>query len=257
MEKYFWNKTNIYGLAGIVSWAITVLVLFIPFKGDSTVSLVIWNSPLGIIVITLFVIAVVLYAYALFKTEKRLSFNDQKAIVSERQKVLPELRESVEKRLKALRPLMNKAEKLPLMQYWEKYLKNTMPYLVTKRKPQKPIEITNKLVRKKFPINNLYYYELKETDPFYKRILDNYNIILSKVDDKKLKKKLHSLWWLEHIARSLQIYASLSMNNKKIPNVPMGYRGGYRGKQYTEDGFQIQLKDIESRINELLRGDDL
>jgi len=77
------------------------------------------------------------------------------------------------------------------------------------------------------------------------------------VDDKELKQNLVALWRLEHISHSLQIYAGLSMSNKKIPNVPLGYRLGLRGKHTSEKGFQIQLKVVEDRIKELIKGDDL
>jgi hypothetical protein len=257
MDRKFWNKTNIFGISGIFAYAVTTLVLFIPFKGEPGMSLVNWHSPLGIIVLILFVISVGLYAWGILKREHNLSFNDKKVIVAERQEILPKLRLSMESKLKATRPLINRAENLPLNQYWEKYLKNTMPYLITKQRPQKPLEITNKLVRKKFPLNNLYYQELKENDANYKQVEDNYNIILSKIDDSELKKSLKWLWRSEHFAHSAQIYASLSMKNKNIPNVPLGYRLGLKSKHFTESGFQDCLREVENRIYYLLRGDDL
>lgn len=261
MGKTFWNKTTLYGLAGLLSWAITVLVLFIPFKGDSTMSLVKWNSPLGIIVIALFVLTVILYGIAILKKEQQLSYPDKQVKMQERKHVLPKLQSVIENRLKALQPLIIKSEKLPLNQYWEKYLKNTFPYLITKKKPPKPLEICNKLVRHGFLFDNLYYQELKENDSKYQKAIENYNQKLSEtkavVNDIVLNKKLNSLWKFEHMTNSLQIYSTVNMNNKEIPNVPLGYKGGLKGKRMGKEGFQNEITEINRRINFLLEGNDL
>jgi hypothetical protein len=261
MQNKFWNKTNIFGLAGILAYSVTTLVLFIPFKGEPSMSIIDWRSPLGIIVIVLFVISVILYIWGIFKKEKTLSFNDKKALVEGRAQLLPKLRLCIDSRLKATRPLINKAESLSLNQYWEKYLKNTMPYIITKKKPERPLQIANSLVRHGFMFNNLYYQELKEADGNYKRTVDNYKLTISQVDsiisDKKLNSLLRGLWKYEHMHHSIQIYASLNMGNKNIPNTPLGYRGGLKGKHFSEEGFQSLLTDVNKRITYLLEANDL
>jgi len=223
-------------------------------------SLVRWDSPLGIIVIFLFSITVVLYLIAILKTERHLSYPDKTALVEERKQTLLKLKHSIESRMKATRPLITKSERLPLNQYWDKYLKNAFPYIITRKNPQKPVKIINDLVNRGFVLNNLYYQELKESDPNYNQIVDNYNINNSKIDKwalKVLEPKLNWLWRLEHYTSSTLICATLSMSNKRVPNVPIGYRLGLFGKKRSRDNIQNCLTEIESKISELLRGEDL
>jgi hypothetical protein len=258
MGNTFWNKTNILGLAGLLAYAVTFLVLLIPFKGEPSVSLVDWRSPLGIIVICLFVTSIGLYIWGILK--RSLSFNDKKALVEGRRQTLSDLRQSIDRRLKATRPLATKAERMSILQYWDKYLKNTYPYIITKQKPRKPLEITNSLVKHGFMWNNLYYQELKENDGNYKRAVDEYNINYSKIDDrgrKALERPLRWLWRLEHITSSTQIYTTFSMNNKQIPNAPSGYRKGLWGKHKCEESLQDCLTNVENQISKLVQGDDL
>lgn len=261
MGNKFWNKTNIYGLAGALSWVITVLVLFIPFKGDSTVSLVQWDSPLGIVVIALSCIVAALYFIAILKHDKVLSFNDKKALLEERGKILPKLQTAIDNRLKAALPLKNKAEKYPLSKYWEDYLRYTLRYIGRRNKPKSDQEISNQLFNKGFMLNNLYYQDLKEQDGNYKRSVECYNLVLSQVkttvNDKELVKRLNYLWRMEHWCRSTQIYATIKMSNKKIPNIPLGYHGGLWGKHTNEQGFQGQLEFVKKRITELMEANDL
>jgi hypothetical protein len=146
------------------------------------------------------------------------------------------------------------------MTYWDRYIGNTMPYLVTKQKPKKPLDITNALVRKRFPLNNLYYRELKETDAQYKRALNNYNLCLTKIDiygRKQLTSLLKWLWTIEHINNSLQIYSMLSISNKYIPHNPFGLSLGYKGKEISENSFQNQLNTVKDKIKYLVEGNDL
>lgn len=256
MPSRKWNRAIILGLAGILSNIIALAFFFIPQKGEHIVSID-WGSPQGVTVLVLIPINIILFVVGIFMKERTLSFNDRKALIEERQLYLPKLRLSIENRLRAMTPLIKKAETLPLIQYWEKYLKHTYPYVVTRRKPSKPLEITNSLFRHGFLWNNLYYQELKEKETPYRQVVDNYNILIAKNTDSKLKDKLDVLWKIEHSASSSQIFASLSMNNKGIPNTPMGLRGGLRGKHFSKENFQNGVTDIENRISELLRGDDL
>jgi hypothetical protein len=145
MGKRFWIKENIFGLAGILAYAVTTLVLFIPFKGEPSMSLINWHSPLGYLVIGLFVLSVVFYAIGIFKRDKKLSHNDEDVILKKRQQFLPKLSSAIDNRIKTARVLQTKAERFPLSQYWDKYLRYTFPYIITKYKPKKDLEITNAL----------------------------------------------------------------------------------------------------------------
>jgi hypothetical protein len=260
MERRVWNKTVILALAGILSNIIALAIVFVPQQLEGKQLNLAWSSPQGVTVIALVVINVSLLVVGIVMKERHLSLRDKTALVHERQHTLSRLQDSIARRLRIARTLETKAEKLPLSQYWERYLKNTYPYIVRSNRPQNPTEIVSALARKRFVWNNLYYAELKEEDGNYKRSVDTYHIEYSKLDEratKALEKRLRWLWTSEHSCTSAQIYAAISMGNKKVTNVPMGYRGGLWGKHKTVDAFQQALVDVQRDISKLKEGIDL
>lgn len=256
MGNKFWSKDNIFGLAGIVAYAVATLAMFVPFKGEQAVSLIDWHSLLGKIVIVLFVISLGLYAWGIFKRESNLRYLDQKALLEARQEYLPDLREAIHKRFEIAKQLRAKAAKLPLTTYWSKHLKYTWRYIGRKRIP-KPLEITNELRKRGFVRNNTEYRLLKENDGRYRHWVGKYDLANAQNNDKKLRGDLHTLWKSEHLCGSIEIFALLNMNNSKIPNIPSGVRGGLWGKDLSEEGWKTYLTEVEKRIDELLIGGDL
>lgn len=214
-----------------------------------------WLTPLGIASILLFIGGTSLFGYNFFRRE--LSFPDKQQIVEDRNKYIIPLKDVVHKKLSSAQQLRMKAIKYPLMSYWERYLKNTMPYIVTKQKPKTPLEITTALWRQKFHKNNHYYTFLKDNDTRYSHKLTEYNSLYAQIKDGKLKSKLNQLWSLEHKVGSLEIYTSLSLNEPKIPHSPRGIRMGYFGKKVSNKVFQQALKEVDSRIDYLVHGEDL
>ncbi len=260
MERRFWNKTVILDIASIVSNLAALGIMFIPQRGEDKMTILNWQSPQGILVIALIATSVVLVIIGIFLKDTHLSFNDKKALIQERSRSLAELRSHIDSRLRAAQPLMNKAERLPLLEYWKMYLKNTYPYIVTRQTPKTPLEIANALRKHNFLWNNEYYGELKEQDGNYKRVLNNYHMSLAKVDRRSRKiltPSLNGLWRLEHWSNSCQIFGTISMKNKGIPNTPTGYSGGLKGKHMAAGGFQTALTDVQNKIGELMRGEDL
>jgi hypothetical protein len=248
------KKNIILCLAGALSNIIALVMLLLPSGGHQLID---WGSPQGILIIIFMAVDVILILIGAFMKEKHLSLNDKNILVDTRNPILKKLQTSIDSRLKATRPLINKAEKFPLEQYWQKYLTNTLPYMVTRHKPKTPLQITQQLLRHGFITNNLHYQFLKENDANYKKELDYYNLIYAKIDDKELRELLNTLWKREHEANSEEIYTLISMNNPKIPNSPLGYRGGLSGKNLGKKAFQNCLKNVDDRIKQLNAGDDL
>lgn len=215
---------------------------------------IMWLSPLSISTATLFILGSLLIYWSIFKRE--LSFPEKQAELKKRQEYLQELKKMVHRRLEVAKKLQSKAITLPLYQYYDKYLKHTFPYILTRRK-LKPVEIISKLARHKFIWNNLYYQSLKDNDYSYKSLVVRYDILYAQTDDRCLKNHLNTLWVREHQSGSAQIYVLISMNNKRIPNIPLGLRGGLRGKKNVEDALKMCLRNVEQRIDLLQRGEDL
>jgi len=107
-----WSKTGISAIAGLFSFVVTMLVLFVPFKGEPAMSLINWQSPLGIIVVVLLIITIVFYAVAIFKHE--LGHREWNIIVEERQEYIPLFRRVVDKMITRMKELSIKAGELPL-----------------------------------------------------------------------------------------------------------------------------------------------
>jgi len=195
--------------------------------------------------------------YGIFKQEKHLNWRDKEAITKTRKPIVIEFQTQFHKRFKLLQELKNKAEKTPLEKYQEKYLDNTPAFMVKNHKSEKPLIIIQSLARHGFLLNNLHYQFLKETDTSYQFVVSEYNLKLAQIRDSQLNQLMKTFWVREHQVRSTIIYASLSMNNPKIPNIPIGYIGGLSGKHMTEKVLQDLQSNIEKRIEELINGDDL
>jgi hypothetical protein len=221
-------------------------------------SLIDWRSPLGIVVIVLFILSVFLYIYGILKREKEMSFSDKKALVEERKQYLPKMRELIGKRLTLSKQIAIRASKVTLEQYKLQYLNNTWPYFIHRRKHYEPVKILSSLWKQGFAWDNLHYRYLKENDNQYQQIVSSYNNYLARIEDKKIKKYLDTLWLFEHIGHSSYIFALISLNHtNKIRNNSFGTRGGYKGKDISENEIKKQLDDVEKRITELERGEDL
>lgn len=117
----FWSKTNIYGLAGILAYAVTVLVLFIPFKGESSMSLVDWQSPLGIIVMVLFALSCGLYVWGICKHEHQMTPREAVNLLKGREEYLPKLKNNIQNQTKQLEVNRDLAGKITFTQYLQKY----------------------------------------------------------------------------------------------------------------------------------------
>jgi hypothetical protein len=253
----YWDKTAISTYANILATGDTVVVLFTPIKGGSTVSNIEWYTPFGIAVISLFASSLALTAISLFKHDNEISFLDKKALVEGRKTYLPKLIELNDRRLIMSKQIATRASKFTLLQYKEKYLNNTLPYLLHPHRSVAPIKILNSLAKNGFAFDNLHYHLLIENDTRYAQIVTAYNTCVASVEDKKLRGLLKDLWIFDRMANSAYIYSLLAMNHPEIRNPPSFIRHGYKGKEITEDVVKDKLEEVKKRIAELERGEDL
>jgi hypothetical protein len=215
-----------------------------------------WLTPLGIASVMLFIGGISLFVYNFFRRE--LKFRDKQQVVEDRKKYLASLKDVVNKRLSIAQQLRIKAIRYPLKNYWERYIKNTMPFIVTKQKPKTSLEITRALWKHHLHTDNHYYTLLKDNDTRYSRVVTDYNTLFIQIGDRKLKAKLNWLWRLEHTVGSLDIFTSLSINDFKIPHSSRGIKAGRFGKKLSDKAlFEKALKEVDSRIDYLISGEDL
>jgi hypothetical protein len=202
-------------------------------------------------------IGVILVLWGTLKPINHISFIEQQTIVKDRQPIMKELENVVDDRMKASVLLRNKAIKLPLGQYYDLYIAHSLT-LFKPREKDPPIVILNALLRRGFLMDNLYYRTLKEgNDTNFGKIMSRYTAIVCKVKDKILRQRLSRLWSYEHQVGSANIWASLSLNNPKIPNDAFGRKYGLKGKRMTQNAVDSCLEAVKSRIEELRKGEDL
>ena len=249
MLKMFWNKNNISTLAGILAYAVTTLVLFIPTKGESQMSLVNWQSPMGITIIGLFVLSVALYAISIAKREKQLSYHDMKVLIEKRREYLEPLKVVIKGRLTRSDYLVKQASELPLEEYHKKY--------ALRLKTNKATAIYSWIfIKQNFMVDNLYYGSLKDNDSEYRPMIKDYEFMYAQIKDRKLKRKLNGLWQFEHMCNSINIFALLSKNHPDIKKTIHGLRTARTGEKYNADAIKRQLNDVMTRIDQLLDGEE-
>jgi hypothetical protein len=249
MGKKIWNKTNILTLAGILAYVVTILVLFIPFKEDPSMSLVNWHSPLGIVVIFVFMFSVILYFLAFFKREQiRLTKSQLDSLIENRQKYLLPLQTLVKDRLKIADSISLTAGKNPLEDYQKRYL----PF----HRNKTPLQIQNALANRGFMYNNRYYQLLKDSNKEFQSTIQSYDVNYVQIKDKKLKKYLNQLWQREHWTNSMKSYTILAKNEKRIKHTPFGLSVAKIGERVNEENRNAAMKIVFERIDELLDGDD-
>jgi len=256
MEDKFWNKTTIFGLAGLLAYAVTTLVLFIPFKGDPSMSLINWQSPLGIIVVALFVVSICLFTYGIFKKEPRLSYRDVWALVEERNQYLPSLLPIIRGRLERASELASEAGQQTLDFYRGKYLLHSWKYVICKMVWGHNIALAsqNALAWTGFMTDNLYYSLLKDNDRQYQLLVTQYSSVIALITDGKLKNLINRLWTSERIINSSKIWTLLSKKSGDVPHTPSGIRLAQKGEVIGVDDLERQFEKVVARIKELKEG---
>ncbi len=212
-------------------------------------SLVDWQSPLGVTVIVLFCISVILYVLALIKKDhipKRLTRPELDLLIKERSKYLKPLEVVIKKRLEIVDGLAYVASQCSLDEYQQRYL----PF----QRNKKPLAIQNALFKKGFMWNNHYYQLLKDTDSKLQPIMEDYKVYFAQIKDNSLRKYLNKLWMAEHMTNSFKTYAIVAKGDKRIPHTPHGLNVARIGENINESNIDISLKRVMERIHELLEG---
>lgn len=257
MESRFWNKTNIFGMAGILAYAVTTLVLFIPFKGEPSMSLVDWQSPLGIIVIVLFFISIVLYCVGIFTHEHQLSPREAADLLESRKQYLPKLKDIVMKKTKQLESIRDLASKMSIDEYLKSYI---MTSSESKLNTNKVLDILklDTISGYKSGIamyHNLYYEDLKKDDDLLKPMETEYDLLIAQVKDRKLKKILNELWDVTDKTNSRIIFESMMKNSKKPLSPSRKNLVNDVEKFYSRKIKPIPMTRVLNRIDDLLNGE--
>jgi len=257
MPNKYWNKTNIFGLAGILAYAVTTLVLFIPFKGEPSMSLIDWQSPLGIVVITLFVISIVLYIWAICRREHHLTPREAADLLESRKQYLPQLKDNATNKTKQLEYIRDMASnKITFSEYLTKYVSDPSKLNI---KIYGLFYVLREYMLIGFKVgsamwNNLYYEDLKKADDVLRPLETEYDLLVSQVKDKNLKNKLNEYWDIVDKTNSRIIFEqmmrqidTLTPMRRNLVNIVE--------KLYSRKLKPITIRRINDRIDELLYGE--
>ena len=256
MPNKFWNKTNIFGLAGILAYAVTTLVLFIPFKGEPSMSIVDWQSPLGIIVMTFFLLSCGLYAWGICKHEHHLSPREAADLLESRKEYMPQLKGNVANRTKQLEHIRDMASDMIFNEYLSKYvsdpsklnIKNHGLFFVLKEYVLIGFKVGSAMY------NNLYYEDLKKADDVLRPLETEYDLLVSQVKDKNLKKKLNEHWDIVDKTNSRIIFEQMMRKKDTLSPIRRNLVNIVE-KFYSRKLKPITIRRINDRIDELLYGE--
>ena len=227
-------------------------------------SLINWQSPLGVVVIVIFATSVILYGIGIFKRE--LGFYEKKVMLDQRQEYIPLFRQVVDKMLTRMKELAVEAGKLPLEQYYNKYLKLNNTYkreylkLSFSHKDEKvrcKVAIVAALGKKGFGRKNSYLYELEDKDTSMDALKKEYAIFLARANDNPLSKSLKRLFKQAMVMYSGYSIAEIAKNNDFPFKDPKYINVTYEKPKILESFVNIFHKWVNERFDALLRGDDL
>jgi hypothetical protein len=258
-----WNKTGISALAGLLAYIVTVLVLFIPYKGETAVSAIDWRSPLGLVFIGLFSLSVILYSVSIFKRD--LDFFQKKSILEQRQEYLPLLRETIEQIIVHFKELSKEAGKLPLESYFDKYLKLNSTYQrIFNRLPHKDLALRREIAiclalqSKLFFRKNTYLYELESKDTALAQLMNTCKAYLARLDkNKPLSANIKVLFKRVRSSASMDSMADLSINNDLKYKDPKDINVFYEKPRWLDTFVEDAHKQVVKDIDALLMGEDL
>jgi hypothetical protein len=237
------------GITGIGALLLSIASFTAQFMFAPEGTRLMWWSPLGASTAILFILGVILIFWSILKHEKHLSYQDMKALESQREGYLFPLKSVIKERLSRIVYLMQLAGELPLDEYKKKYAPElkTMPMLGT---------WTWIFLNMHFMTDNLYYESLKENDKTYRKLVQDYKFLYIQITDRKLKKQLNNFWAFEHQYHSIIIFDLFSKNNPDIAKTSHGLRTARTGEKFGEKGFNSQLDKVINRIDQLLNIED-
>jgi hypothetical protein len=256
MPKNLFSKTNISLTAGLLAYIVTILVLFIPFEGQPSMSLIDWHSYLGIIVITLFVLSLVLYIYGILKHDKCLSPKEALELLNKRKEYLPELKTIIENKIKEHDLCRDKASNTSIEDYSKSYFWNNHKYRSSLKRHPNNINLAfqEALFASGFITDNLLYQDLIKRDPNMSNIESKYNILFAQITDKKLKKYIKDYWWYEQRFNSWRVLEEIIKNGKYKININKLRILNTVSNKFSSPQKNKALSKIMNRIDELLDG---
>ena len=259
-----WDKTRIATIAGLLAYIVTILILFIPFKGESAMSLINWQTPLGIVVIVFFVVSITLYAIACFKRE--LSYPDKEKKVKQRQENLPLLRNSIDAILERQKELAFEIGKRPLQNFFDEYLKKSKEYKLhrkllntfhtsdktTKHKVAILVAIAKFFFAKTICLND----ECKD-DERMTRLQAKKEVYYHRNDDRELSRDIDYLFTAAAKYHSALAFSELATNNQLSYTSAEKYAAFEEKPEILHRAMVKAYKAMNDRMELLKGGEDL
>ncbi len=263
MFKKIWNKTGITAIAGLTAYIVTILVLFIPFRGEPAKNLVDWSSPIAIIAMVLFAISLILYGIGIFKHD--MDFLQKKTILENRQKDIPLIRTEIDKAVVRYQELARTAGELPLEDYYDRYFKNNDTFRKEYVKLVQPneqlkrkIAIFYSMRTKNFQNKNTWLIELVGKDLVMNEIKNEIDTLLSRIGDRQLRKDIEYMYQcLEREASLASMSWVLKLSDIQF-NSPEYYNKLYGIPTTAVDWIKnLAHNSINKKLTELEVGSDL
>jgi len=219
-------------------------------------SLVDWQSPLGIIVIALFLLSCGLYAWGICKHEHHLSPREVADLLESRKEYLPQLKGNVANKTKQLEHIRDMASDMIFNEYLSKYvsdpsklnIKNHGLFLVLREYVLIGFKVGSAMY------NNLYYEDLKKADDVLRPLETEYDLLVSQVKDKNLKKKLNEYWDIVDKTNSRIIFEQMMRKKDTFSPIRRNLVNIVE-KFYSRKLKSITIRRINDRIDGLLYGE--
>jgi hypothetical protein len=241
MAKRFLNQTAITGYGSIL------LSVFTIFQEGVQMNITSW---------ILAILGAGLIIYAAIKTPNtRPTKTEIDALVNTRMGYLPDLQNVIEKKIHIHDELKLQACNCPFEEYGKKYFWGNKQYRDSMKKHPNDINfaLQTGFWSSGFVLKNILYQDLIKADIKISGIESQYDLIFSKIKDKKLRKFIKDYWWYEFRANSLWIF----MEMMKVSNVKIELtrrKLAHLGVDAMVNMKSLALKRINTRTDELLDG---
>jgi hypothetical protein len=252
MRKRLFNQTAITGYGSLI------LAIAPFFVGDTKMSVTTW---------ALVFIGVVLVLYGVIYPNKTRGYTEMKGIIEQRQEYLPQLRNIIEQKNTRMGELSKIAGNLSLETYYQKYLalNNTYPKtfqgLVKTHKDElvrRKVAIIVSLKKLNFGANNAYLSELIYNDHDGIQVMDKKLVTcLARNSDKALSQAIIRLTKTQKSYYSIMALQDICLNNGFDYKAPKYITTLYDAPNILKPILLIYLKNVDNRIDELLKGEDL
>jgi len=260
MWKRLTRRDSIAGIAAIFISSASFIAQY-NLEGW-TMQLEQWLSPLGITFIVLFVLGVSLIIWNYFRRD--ISFDQKRKTAEDRETYLPELRETIDKMLALKEKIAIQAGRIPLEEYYEKYLSLNDSYAKAFNK----LENKNEDVKRKIAIivalknQNFHKY-----NPSFTEFIRSHNVLsehnnlcesyLSRCGDRNLKREYEKLFKTANKYHLVLAMAEMGLSNDFHLKASKYYENLYEKPKMLKPFIDFYRKRVNKVIDSLMRGDDL